>query len=302
MKRPRRVLAGYTLTEILMAVGVLGVGMTMVASVFPVAVDQSRRSTDTTMAALSARSTAANLRANRENIIQWCREGDPQFRDGATRHTCYVPTPSQRGSGVGLPPGLPKEQRIYDPASFLYDGAETGSGSAKVVREYRVGEERYGLWSAGAYSTAVFATPIDPTPRTSPNVSEGPWRITIVVFKGRGQAPEPDNLDEDPNNDTTFQDNPVRVGEYVLYYNPNTNANSRGEAFKVEKYVSENKLVFPAGAAIDTSRSTDPKVYIAGNTSGNPLPIRLASATQNNPLNWLSLRGSIAAYHTILGD
>jgi len=35
--------AGFSLMEILMAVGILGVGMTMVASVFPVAVDQSLR-------------------------------------------------------------------------------------------------------------------------------------------------------------------------------------------------------------------------------------------------------------------
>jgi len=299
MQRRGRAWAGYTLTEILMAVGVLGVGMTMVASIFPVAVDQSRQSTDTTMAALSARSTAANLRANRENILRWCREGDVQFPDGAKRHTSYIPTPSQRGPDGGLSPGLPTAQRIYNPESFLYEGAETGSGSTKVVREYRVGEGQYGLWAAGSYSTAVFATPMDPTPKTSPTVAEGPWRITIVVFKGRGgQVPDPSNLDEDANNDKSFQQNPARVGEYLIYYNPNTRTMStRGEAFKIGKYVSENKWVFPSGAAIDTSNARDPRVYIAGESA-----IRLAQNSTNNPLNWMSLRGSIAAYHTILGD
>ncbi|MCX5685637.1 MAG: prepilin-type N-terminal cleavage/methylation domain-containing protein, partial [Planctomycetota bacterium] len=39
MRRSR----GFSLTEILMAVGILGIGLTMVASIFPVAVDQTRR-------------------------------------------------------------------------------------------------------------------------------------------------------------------------------------------------------------------------------------------------------------------
>ena len=304
MRRPRRAFGGFTLTEILMAVGVLGVGMTMVASIFPVAVDQSRRSTDTTMAALSARSTAANLRANRENITRWCREGDTRFPGGATRHTSYIPVPSQQGSAQNLPPGLPKEQRIYDPASFLYDGAETGSGSTKIIREYRVGEELYGLWSAGSYSSAVFATPMDPTPKTSSGTAEGPWRITIVIFKGRGRIPDANNLDEDSNNDLSYgRDHRVQVGEYLIHYNPSTNMNARGEAYKVERVVpgnsttGSNDWVFPSGASTDASNARDPRVYVAGDAA-----IRLAQTSPNNPVNWLSLRGSIAAYHTILGD
>ena len=51
MAFPRKRRDAFTLTEMLMAAGILGIGLTMVASIFPVAVDQSRRSRDLTMAA-----------------------------------------------------------------------------------------------------------------------------------------------------------------------------------------------------------------------------------------------------------
>ena len=65
MAFPRKRRAAFTLTEMLIAAGILGIGLTMVASIFPVAIDQSRRSRDQTMAALCARSVLAQARADR---------------------------------------------------------------------------------------------------------------------------------------------------------------------------------------------------------------------------------------------
>ena len=109
---------GFTLTEVLMAVGILGVGLTMVASIFPVAVDQSRRSQDQTSAALCARSVAAMLRV---------------------RHNSVLKTLRPMGAGFQARPVLLlNPQLVYRPSWFLY-------GSDK--RSY----DGLPLWEAGNY-------------------------------------------------------------------------------------------------------------------------------------------------------
>jgi len=75
--RKRRL--GFTLIEMLMAAGILGIGLTMVASIFPVAVDQSRRSRDQTMAALCARSVLAQTRADQNAIYGVLRSQTADF-------------------------------------------------------------------------------------------------------------------------------------------------------------------------------------------------------------------------------
>ena len=114
--RKRR--AGFTLTEMLMAAGILGIGLTMVASIFPVAVDQSRRSRDLTMAALCARSVMAQTRAGQNAIYNGLRGRTEEFLD--------------LNSTV-----------VYRPSVFLYTKARTYDG--------------VGTWDAGNYVARIFA-------------------------------------------------------------------------------------------------------------------------------------------------
>ncbi|MBE3134987.1 MAG: type II secretion system protein, partial [Acidobacteria bacterium] len=129
MNRKRHSRAGFTLTEILMATGILGVGLTMVASVFPVAVDQSRRSRDATMAAMCARSMAAYMRANRSEVLKWCRV------NAKSKTTLMGPS------------AVPYAIRMYNPVSFLYDVSK--DGTTKVRRKYNPEAPDYGPWAQG---------------------------------------------------------------------------------------------------------------------------------------------------------
>ena len=151
--RKRR--AGFTLTEMLMAAGILGIGLTMVASIFPVAVDQSRRSRDQTMAALCARTVLARARADRNAIYNGLRGRTDAFLDL---------------NSTGLFPG---KYIVYKPTAFLY------TNQAKTVaRTY----DGVNTWDAGNYVARVFATPTG---------IGGPWRITLFVCRSIGRGPNP---------------------------------------------------------------------------------------------------------------
>jgi len=150
--RKRR--AGFTLTEILMAVGILGVGMTMVAAVFPVGIDQNRRSRDTTAAAMCARNLAAMMRARRFDVVNGIRNAD-------------------QGSPLRIDNKsyLPSQFRIYDPYTFLYDD-----------RTYdNLPTDAWGV--AGGYTATIFATPV------IPSVGTGPYRISMMVYRSGGADP-----------------------------------------------------------------------------------------------------------------
>jgi prepilin-type N-terminal cleavage/methylation domain-containing protein len=300
--------AGFSLTEILMAVGILGIGMTMVASVFPVAVDQSRRSTDMTMAALSARSVAAVLRARRQRATPWLRTETMIQPAGGSG------TPSPHTAKLGTTV-LPYELRNYNPANFVYGdsvkeppGAGT-VGTPKVPRQYsssRTG--MYGLWSMGAYVPVVFATPMSDNPN---NVGHGPWRITIMVFKSRGALPGYLNLSSSNLTNWVWEKNPGEVGGYVMDWridaaNPQGEPNNRGEAYKVQRHltVGNAERVVPAVAFID-KRVGGMQFYAF--TAGRDQAERDAGVpcypvSNSVPTEWVSLPGAVAAYHTILGD
>ena len=196
----------FTLTEILMAVGILGIGLTMVASVFPVAVDQSRQSRDATMAALCARSVAATIRARRFNILDWY-------------HRYIPPTSSDKDKPVPLSElafaVLPEAWTEYNPESFLYDQTII-DGTTTHDRVYNPTLIQP-LWLAGNFVATVFITPI---------AAGGPYRLTIAVFKSRGKKPinnKPYSLTAGSNT------NPIVPGEYLY----DTNA-FRGEAYRLD--------------------------------------------------------------------
>ena len=208
----RRCRAGFTLTEILMATGILGIGLTMVASVFPVAVDQSRRSQDITMAALSARSVAAAIRANRESISFWLRKNG---RGDSSGRATWPPCEITRNKWAKIPGTM----RNYNPNFFLYYSGEVSFGTVTpnpgdsgilpprhdVTRTYvnfQKGTSGTGnistaldstgvVWMAGGYVPVVFATPLDaaiPSSTATPFVG-GPWLLTIVIYKSQGMPP-----------------------------------------------------------------------------------------------------------------
>ncbi len=321
--------AGFSLMEILMAVGILGVGMTMVASVFPVAVDQSRRSRDLTMAALSARSVAAALRARRQEVVNALRDENPEsawgtFEDGdeakipKTARLDSDQTPT--GSPEGLQPPLPRELRSYNPRGFLYDDSSDGGGITKSARQYSDKLEGIdGLWSAGSYVPVVFATPIrnDPNDNETNNAGHGPWRITIVIYKSRGRQPV--YLSQDPSNWVWNErkakgKNPGGPGSYIMDWRFKASVkqpNNRGEAYKVQRYVRQSKtqqdVVIPSVAfkKAPGSRPGRPRftAFVAGRDQNEQdKGIDCHSLTDSIPSEWISLPGAIAAYHTILGD
>jgi len=289
------------LTEILMAVGVLGIGMTMVASVFPVAVDQSRLSTEMTMAALSARSVAAILRARRQEAVKWCRSNTMTTAGGGAA----IPKTAKFGTTV-----LPNEMRSYNPPSFLYDDSAKDAGGAggtttpKTPREYSSSATgMYGLWSMGSYVPVVFATPIS---REANQAGHGPWRITILIFKSRGERP--DYLSEN-SSAWVWNQNRGQVGTYIMDWrfdttNPQGKPNNRGEAYKVQRHVamSTTDIVVPAVAFLDVKPgSMQFRAFVAGGDQDKGT-LCYGATTDSIPGEWVSLPGAVAAYHTILGD
>jgi type II secretory pathway pseudopilin PulG len=135
----------------LMAAGILGIGLTMVASIFPVAVDQSRRSRDQTMAALCARSVMARARADRNAINDWLRS--------------RVDAPLDLNwTGESVFPG---KHVVYKPSVFLYTKGRT-YGTLTITQ----------TWDAGNYVARLFAQPTS---------IGGPWRIAIFVCRSTGK-------------------------------------------------------------------------------------------------------------------
>jgi len=287
VKRLRRSRGGFSLTEVLMATGILGVGMTMVASVFPVAIDQSRQSRDATLAALSARSVAAGMRAMRPEVTEWCRVNDPSTK------TAMLPNA-----------GLPRDIRAYNPNAFLYEPrGGTSTGTTKSQREYGELNDVGDLWDLGAYVPVVFATPMDSDP--GGREVEGPWRITIVVYKSRGRTPGPlAGFTTEIPLESWADGNTCKAGEYIMDWEPNSSDNHRGEAYKVSfasggtRVATSDDEVYPAGMPTGSSGSG------RTSTSGAAVADRLVSTsgTSNSTTEWLALPGAVAVYHTILGD
>jgi prepilin-type N-terminal cleavage/methylation domain-containing protein len=176
---------GFTLTEVLMAVGILGVGLTMVASIFPVAVDQSRLSRDQTCAALCARSGAAMMRIRRADILSQLRDRLDIIQDVSA-----APWAGQI---------LDNTVTIYDPEWFLY---RTGS-----PRTYEAAQ----TWtSAGHYAYRIFSG------RTS---QSGPHRVVIAVCKTSGAEEENPAFDRDNLAQIywfNYNTPPPNAGQYVL--------------------------------------------------------------------------------------
>jgi prepilin-type N-terminal cleavage/methylation domain-containing protein len=290
---------GFTLTEILMAVGILGIGLTMVASVFPVAVDQSRRSREITMAALCARSVAATIRAKRELIV-YSTAGS-----GGIRQSTIDPI-SKVSKTVDL--GFSSQAfRVYNPDSFLYEqdrSYKTSDGATDVTS----------TWLAGNYYPVVLATPVFGSGTVPGRSGLGPWRLTIIVYKSNGIWP--DNVNA--TNTTTYMKswNDTRItyhaqpGSYIVNWTPSNTSvdNFRGEAYLIDNVAinttnsNGTSVVDWAGGAVwlaatPTSGSSQMQAAAGGN-------IAITTSNGGSPAipMWVGMPQSIAAFHTVIGD
>jgi len=300
VRQPIRCTRGFTLTEILMAVGILGIGLTMVASVFPVAVETSRRSNEATMTALCARSVAANLRARRNKVA-------PAVRDYFSSKTILTDTtkknqPLEINKTTLTATIMPDEEREYNPPSFLYEqGTVIGStisprryaipGTISSVLPTTAPPYPLPLWTQGNYVAVIYATPINNTKTpTTVATTNGPWRVTIVVYKSAGgfNIATSTFLDGYPRDkgwaepSQTIQSQFFRLkmgpGEYMMDRNY-----LRGEAYMIE-------------SALDATHIA-PATYKTASQPANALV--LPSSTANK---WFVLPGAVAVYHTVIGE
>ncbi|MBE3099980.1 MAG: prepilin-type N-terminal cleavage/methylation domain-containing protein [Planctomycetes bacterium] len=296
MSRIRSGRPGFSLTEILMAVGILGVGLTMVASVFPVAVDQHRRGRDSTMAALCARSVAATMRATRQKCVgetrdffnKVAKDNNLTYKDKAAEYDGPPLTATDTANRFPLSTTviLTKELRVYNPQSFLYESGRQYDTVSKPSTP-STAAAFWSFWNAGNYVPVIYVTPLannlctgTAPVRTSAENPRGPWRVTIVVFRSRGAEPTRTKhwaLDT--------QSKAVAGGDYIIERTRNA-----GEAYLID-YVKN-----PA---------TTPTIFLGVPKSAtgttNPPTSAPTLTTAAGPI-WYVLPGAVAAFHTIIGD
>jgi hypothetical protein len=147
-----------------MAAGILAVGLSMVASVFPVAVDQSRQAREATEAAFCARSVMAQMRADRVTSLGNARLlSNRQPFYGMTKE--FWPATGKMSDSTCT----------YNPDLFLYEKDRT----------WPTGDMN--RWSMGNYTADVFATAFK---------DGGPWRVTVLVYRSRGKRPSQESWED----------------------------------------------------------------------------------------------------------
>jgi len=338
MSLARRTGRGFSLTEILMAVGILGIGMTMVASIFPVAVDQTRRANDSTMAALCARSMAATIRAKRAEFVNAHRayflnlmkatttdlkndrERPAEFGIPTAEYTTLTDT--KRNPGLVSDATIIKNLRVYNPNMFLYEAGRRYDTEKPTTLPYF-----WPMWNAGNYVPIIYVTPIVPTDKriynddtgtnSLYNTAGGPWRVTIVVFKSRGHntgftygtthsagdALHPRTKTWNQNALVATSGEPTFVasaGDYVI-----DRTRHSGEAYLIDfANLDSSKTI--GGVA---GNATYPPLLLACGVSAsqakaagtNFSTLTAASGTATTGI-WYPLPGAVAVFHTIIGD
>lgn len=214
MRTARKRASGFTLTEILMAVGILGVGLTMVATIFPVAVNQNRRSAELTQASLYARSVYAMMRARRKDVLDKIRTKEDA--NPTTADALRLDTGTDR---------IPDRYNAYYPSAFEYndDWDRTDLPDRADAR-----------WDGGGFTGVIFWNHIQ---------KGGPYRITLVACAARGTAP---TINTTPGNTAPTGTAP---GDYVVdwtYAATPPATGCRGEAYQVD-YIPTTGI--PATAA-----------------------------------------------------
>ncbi|MCX5654386.1 MAG: prepilin-type N-terminal cleavage/methylation domain-containing protein [Planctomycetota bacterium] len=326
MSHTRRSPRGFSLTEILMAIGILGIGLTMVATIFPVAVDQTRRATDSTMSALCARSIAAMIRANRGKFVDAHRIYFNQlFADAARVNDCERPAefgiePDGSGNSPVGNPGLvyktdstgnsktateniiSKDVRVYNPNMFLYEAGR------RYVTDLPATAPFWPQWNAGNYVPVFYVTPIVPVASRSIgagtgiyNNTGGPWRVTIVVFKSRGTErmhPRAKSWYENakPLAADLWYGAPTwaaGAGDYVI-----DRGRHAGEAYLIEQ-VHTDPLKSISGL---TGSLANPPIFLACGLTASGTKQAYSTVNVAGNQIWHPLPGAVGVYHTIIGD
>jgi hypothetical protein len=289
-----------------MAVGILGVGLTMVASVFPVAVDQSRRGKDSTMAALCARSVAATLRARRQRVVGEVRDffnkmasdNDAISRDRPAEYDglALSTAPAANKLPLTATPIITKDMREYNPQSFLYEQGRIYDFTSKPTSGTNT-NPFWPFWNAGNYIPIIYVTPLVnglvsgvPTRNTAENRT-GPWRVTIVVFKSRATYADP------AMNKTWYQDaqsRTVGAGGFVIDRSKNA-----GEAYLIDSVsVPSGNQFSQATVYLSVPKTADGYPNLTGEKIGSPAPTMTNTAASI----WYVQPGAVAAFHTVIGD
>jgi prepilin-type N-terminal cleavage/methylation domain-containing protein len=313
---------GFTLTEILMAVGILGVGLTMVASVFPVAVETSRRSNEVTMTALCARSVAASLRARRGGSSGVAYKLRDYFKANGTDTTGKLKDMpveicdfTEKNVDAPLKGVLPDDVREYNPPSFLYEQNTTGirtrvynvpstpSLISSVIPNPTTVPFVLPLWTQGNYVAVVYATPINNASTiTSTN---GPWRITIVVYRSAGGF-NVTQLTQGYPRDKGWNDDPQKMPYYSRDLKGTLVGNIPNFYLRLKlgpgEYMIDRNICRGEAYMIDSVKSpetTTPTIAPATyKTATNTTVLPYTTATSS----WYVLPGAVAVYHTIIGD
>jgi prepilin-type N-terminal cleavage/methylation domain-containing protein len=220
VRNGRKRASGFTLTEILMAVGILGVGLTMVATIFPVAVNQNRQSVEMTQAALYARSVYAMMRARRADVLS-------KIRAKEDVNTAQPGTPE--ALRLDNTTDIAGKFNVYYPYAFEYnddwnrtDLPDTGAASDR--------------WAGGGFTGPIFWNHLQ---------KGGPYRITLVACAARGTAPTMNSV---PGNTAPTGTAP---GDYVVDWTYAATT-GRGEAYQVDYLSSTLTLDKTLAAPIAT--------------------------------------------------
>jgi len=322
---------GFTLTEILLAAGILGVGLTMVASVFPISVDQNRRSVDLTHSAMCARNVAATLRARRtaysngRGVVACIRYCPNSSGTSTTLGTTSVPLTNVIALGTG--PALPDEFSVYNPYSFLYEQGTVVSTTTSFSHMYKVGTSTL-VGSApppspaphpslGDYFAIVYATTLSSTPRI------GPFRLTIVVYRSYygGGLPPTNYSWGDTAGTATATSSQVGAGDFIIDPNP-----YRGEAYMIDAITYGSTSPSPSDLTNDplwyqhhalvwlapgmpclpldgTAATAEPKggPGTGSTTVYNP-PTYYTPTVGTGSAKWKVLPQAVAVFHTLIGD
>jgi hypothetical protein len=242
--------------------------------VFPVAVDQSRRSRESTMAALCARSVMATMRAKRDAIVG-------QLRTSANNAT-------SKTVEVSLSWNLAGKDRVYNPDSFLYE----------QDRSYKTTDsasDAYPTWLAGNYYPVVLATPIN-------NTGIGPWRITILIYKATGAIPAHLNTLLTTKVGLSWSQTGGQPGSYIVDWRPADTINNYGQAYLVDRLTPgathANDIIFLASPSWTVSSASSISYKVADHLSD----IKGTGTAATDLPQWVTMPGAIAAYHTIFGE
>jgi prepilin-type N-terminal cleavage/methylation domain-containing protein len=296
MSLARRSPRGFSLTEIMMAVGILGVGMTMVATIFPVAVDQTRRANDS-----KHRTHFKTLLSGNDTN----RERPAEFGVPDTPDTRY-PNPGLKATTAdGV---ISKDMRVYNPNLFLYE-----AGRRYTTQVPSILDPFWPQWNAGNYVPVIYVTPIVPQNRRSTvagyNPASGPWRITIVVFKSRGFSLASGHTQGDalhPRAKSWFDARNVGgtavpgeptfvagAGDYIIDRNVYA-----GEAYLIDLVNTDpSRYIYGAVGNI-----TIPPIYLASSLSADGAGNSSKSVPTTTAGRWCVLPGAVGAFHTIIGD